>query len=241
MLKRFLLTTALVALGAVASPAQARLQLTLQSGGSTFTCFDGEAGCDLAGGANQLLTLNTTVGNIFVSGTLSASLKGPINTLQFSASSIVNEGAGVGQLRLIVSDTGFIGPVNFVTESGALTFNENVGAPNSTLAWFADPADAQGANPLNTPGAELFSASGAAAIDPDSFDGTHADAFDALGPYSMTEAAALTLRAGGSITGFEQSMAAGAVPEPSTWAMLLAGFGLMGLVGMGKRRHQPAL
>jgi hypothetical protein len=32
-----------------------------------------------------------------------------------------------------------------------------------------------------------------------------------------------------------------AVPEPSTWAMLVAGFGLMGLVGYRKTRSGNAL
>jgi hypothetical protein len=31
------------------------------------------------------------------------------------------------------------------------------------------------------------------------------------------------------------------VPEPSTWAMLVAGFGLMGLVGYRKTRSGNAL
>ena len=39
----------------------------------------------------------------------------------------------------------------------------------------------------------------------------------------MTEGAALVLRSGGSVTGFNQSMTSG-VPEPSTWAMLVVGF-----------------
>jgi hypothetical protein len=45
----------------------------------------------------------------------------------------------------------------------------------------------------------------------------------------------LTLRAGGSITGFDQSMTSSAVPEPSTWALLALGFGVLGLIGYRKR------
>jgi hypothetical protein len=235
MLKRFLVSTAALAL--MAGAAEARLQLTLTSGVSTFTCFDGEAGCDLAGGANSLLTINTTVGAFFVAGTLSGSTFGPANNLQFSASSIVNNGL-LGSIKMIVSDTGFAGPVGHVTESGSLTFNANLGAPDSTLAWWADPADAQGADPFDTPGALLFQASGHALSDPDSFDGTHEDAFAASGPFSMTEAASLTLRGGGSVTGFDQSMTASGVPEPSAWAMVLAGFGFLSIVGIRKRTRE---
>ena len=59
-------------------------------------------------------------------------------------------------------------------------------------------------------------------------------AFAALGPFSMTEGAALALRADGSVTGFSQSMTTG-VPEPATWAMLAIGFGFMAW-GVASRR-----
>ena len=53
----------------------------------------------------------------------------------------------------------------------------------------------------------------------------------------MTEEASLALRSDGSITGFNQAMESG-VPEPSTWAMVLAGFGFLSMLGMRKRtRH----
>ena len=51
----------------------------------------------------------------------------------------------------------------------------------------------------------------------------------------MTEGASLVLRSSGSVTGFNQSMTSG-VPEPSTWAMMAIGFGLIGLAGMRKAR-----
>ena len=109
-----------------------------------------------------------------------------------------------------------------------------MGAPDSTLAFFADTLDRQGANPLNTPGTLLESVSGHALTDPDSFAGSRIAAFDASGPFSMTESASLALRADGSITGFNQAMESG-VPEPSTWALLLAGFGVLSMLGIRKR------
>jgi hypothetical protein len=103
------------------------------------------------------------------------------------------------------------------------------------LAFFADKADVQGANPLNTPGALLESVSGHALTDPDSFSGSKVDIFDASSAFSMTEGATLALRADGSVTGFNQSMTTG-VPEPSTWAMLALGFAFLSLVGIRKAR-----
>src|SRR4029077_11963272 len=94
------------------------------------------------------------------------------------------------------------------------------------------------ADPTNTPGTLLETVFGHALTDPDSFSGSKIAAFSASDPFSMTEGAALVLRGGGSVTGFNQSMTSG-VPETSTWAMLGLGFGLMGLVGFRKRKAAP--
>jgi hypothetical protein len=226
------------ALGLV-TPAAATLQLTINSGGSTFTCFDGELSCDLSGGAKNLLTVDQTVGGAFVQLTLAQSSTHP-NELQLSSSNIENTRAIPITVNLLASDTGFLNPTSFIRSSGSLTFNSAVGSGPSTLEFFADTLDRQGANPLNTPGALLESVSGVPLTDPDSFSGSRITAFDALSPFSMTETASLALRGGASITGFNQAMESG-VPEPSTWAMLIAGFGLIGLVGFRKRAKLAAL
>jgi len=223
------------ACAALAGSAEARLQLTINASGSTFTCFDGQLGCDLSGGANNLLLVDQTVGNAFVQIALAQSLFGSTNELQLSSSNIVNNGLVPVTVTLIASDTDFGGPVHAINNSGSLTFNANVGAPASTLTFWADPANTQGANPLNTPGTLLESVSGAAATDPDSFAGSRIYPFDALGPYSMTESAALVLRSGGSITGFNQAMESVTVPEPSTWAMMGIGAAFLAFVGMRRK------
>jgi hypothetical protein len=233
MIRRFLSSAAALAL--MAGAAQAALQLSIHVGGSTFTCSDGQLSCDLSGGANNLLTVDQNVGGVFVQLTLAQSAFGNPNSLQLSSSNIENLAGAPRTVTLLASDTGFAAPVTFINNSGSLTFNANVGAPDSTLSFFADAANAQGANPLNTPGALLESVSGHALTDPDSFSGSRVSPFDALGPFSMTEEASLVLRSGGSVTGFNQAMESG-VPEPKTWAMLILGFSLMGLVGMRKAR-----
>jgi hypothetical protein len=225
-----------VSLGALllaASPASATLQLSINSGGSTFTCSDGELSCDISGAAKNLLTVDTTVGGAFVQLTLAQSSLHP-NELQLSSSDILNTRGVPITVTLLASDTDFLGPVHFIQNSGSLTFNSAVGSGVSTLAFWADHANAQGANPLNTPGTLLESVSGVPLTDPDSFAGSNFATFDALSPFSMTEGATLALKGGGSITGFNQSMTSG-VPEASTWAMLVAGFALIGMVGFRKR------
>jgi hypothetical protein len=231
-MKKLLLTAALLASTAI--PAAARLQLSIGVGASTFTCFDGQLSCDVSGGANNLLTIDQTIGGAFVQLTLTQSTFGLHNTLQLSSSNIEDTLATPITVTLLASDTGFKAPVSFVNNSGSLTFNANVGAPDSTLKFWADATNTQGANPTNTPGTLLETVSGHALTDPDSFSGSKIAAFSASGPFSMTEGAALALRADGSVTGFNQSMTTG-VPEPKTWAMLIIGFGLMAVAGVRRR------
>jgi hypothetical protein len=235
-----LLLAGVFALAFGASPAHATLQLSIGAGGSVFTCSDGQLSCDQSGGANNLLTVDTTVGGAFVQLTLTQSTFGKINELQLSSSNIINDTAHPLTVTLLAGDTGFLAPVRFIENSGSLTFNSNVGAPNSTLSFFADALNRQGANPTNTPGTLLETVVGHAATDPDSFSGSKITAFDANAPFSMTEGAALVLRSGGSVTGFNQAMQTG-VPEPKTWALLAIGFGLMALVGVKRKRARFAM
>ncbi len=233
-MKNLVLAGALLASTVI--PAAATLQIAFTDGTNVITCADGQA-CDLAGPSNNIIILNETVGAFHIIGTVAASTFGSPNNLQLSSSLIQNTGDTTGNLAIIVGDTNFVGPVNAVRESASLTFNNATGSGVSTLRFFADPANGQPAGVgLNIPGVQLFSTTGTPLTDPDSFSGTHDSPFAALGPFSMTETANLSLKAGGSITGFNESMqtSAGVVPEPSTWAMMALGFG--GLAFLGAKR-----
>jgi hypothetical protein len=234
-MNKLLMSAALLA-AIGASPAKATLQLSISNGTQTFSCRDGQLGCDLSGGANNLLTVDTTLGGFFVQLTLAQSTFGAHNVLQLSSANIENNGSVPGTLTFVASDTNFVPPVADVLESASLTFNRNVGAGASSVSFFADGANVQGANPLNTPGTLLDSFSGTPTTDPDSFSGTHLSAFVANSPFSMTESASLNLIAGGSVTGFDQSMTSSAIPEPKTWALMALGFGLMAFLGVRKSR-----
>jgi hypothetical protein len=230
-----LAATALAAIAFVPS-ANATLQLSIGANGSTFTCADGQLGCDLSGGANNLLTVNTLVGGAFVQITLAQSAAGATNSLELSSANIENQSGAPLTVTLLASQTDFTGPVTLVNNSGSLTFNDNVGAGLSTLKFWADASNVQGANPTNTPGTLLESVSGTAATNPDSFSGSNIAPFVAGGLFSMTEGAALDLIAGGSVTGFNQSMVTlVSVPEPMTLGILG-----MGLLGLGMVRHRRA-
>lgn len=220
---------------ALASPADARLQLAIGVGASTFTCFDGQLSCDVSGGANNLLTIDQTVGNAFVQITLAQSTFGATNSLQLSSSSISNEGLVPLNIKILASDTSFVPPVSFIRDSASLTFNNAVGSAQSFLQFWADVTNTQGANPNNTPGSLLETVFGTPATNPDSFSGSNLAGFIAGVPFSMTEGASLNLIGGGSITGFNQSMTSG-VPEPKTWAMMILGFGAMAFFAFKKRK-----
>jgi hypothetical protein len=228
-----LLAAASVAAVALASPVEARLQISIAAGGTTFTCFDGQLSCDQSGGANNLLIVDQSVGGAFVQLALTQSAFGKPDELQLSTSNIENLTTAPLTIVLTASDTGFTAPIRAINNSASLTFNSNIGAPNSTLQFFADTLDGQGAP--GTPGTLLESVSGHAVTDPDSFSGSKITPFDALSPFSMTETASLALRADGSITGFNQSMESTAIPEPRTWAMLIVGFAFLSFAGLRRR------
>ena len=233
-MKNLLMAAAILA-AAGASPASARLQISIAVGGSTFTCFDGQLSCDQSGGANNLLIVDQTVNGAFVQLALTQSQFGVPDELQLSSSNIENLTAAPITITLTASDTGYTAPIRAINNSASLTFNSNIGAPDSTLTFFADTLDGQGAP--GTPGTLLESVSGHAVTDPDSFSGSRITAFDADAPFSMTESASLVLRADGSITGFNQSMESTPVPEPSTWAMLGIGFAALGFAGYRRRNR----
>jgi hypothetical protein len=235
MRKLLLGATLLSGLAALASPANARLQLSINANGSTFSCFDGQLGCDQSGGANNLLAVNTTIGGAFVEIALATSTFGRPDILELSSSKILNVSGKPITINLLASDTNFTPPVSFIESSASLTFNEAVGSGPSSLSFYADKANVQGANLLNTPGTLLEMVSGTPTTDPDSFSGSRLTAFSASAPFSMTETASLALIKGGSITGFNQSMTSG-IPEPRTWAMLILGFGMMAFMGARKVR-----
>ena len=221
-----LASTLLAAVGA--TPAHAVLQISITANGSTFTCSDGEVSCDQSGGANNLLTVDTTVGGAFIELTLTQSTFGKPDSLQLSSSNIENVSGAPISIAFTASDTGFIPPVTHIEDSGSLTFNDAVGSAASSLTFLAN-------------GTVLEMVSGTPTTDPDSFAGSNFAPFVTNSPFSMEEQAHLNLIAGGSITGFNQSMTSG-IPEPKTWVMLAIGFGFMawGAITRKKARELAA-
>ena len=127
---------------------------------------------------------------------LTQSQFGAPDELQLSTSNIENLTAAPLTIVLTASDTGYNFPISAINNSASLTFNSNIGAPDSTLTFFADRFDGQGAP--GTPGTILVSVSGHATTDPDSFSGSRITAFAADAPFSMSEQASLEIARTGS-------------------------------------------
>ena len=235
MHNKLILSAALLAAIGV-SPAHATLQLSIDVNGTTVTCADG-ASCDQSPTNNNLLVVDTTIGGALVQITLAQSSFGKLNELQLSSSNIENLTGAPLVVTLLASDTNFIAPTTSINSSGSLTFNSNITSANSSLSFFADPANVQGANPINTPGELLEFVSGHATTDPFSVAGSRDDPFFTDLPFSMTEEARLVVIGGGSITGLNLSEQS-AVPEPKTWAMMAIGFALMAAMGFKARKNR---
>ena len=126
---------------------------------------------------------------------------------------------------MTASDTGYNFPISAINSSASLTFNSNIGAPDSTLTFFADKLDGQGAP--RRPGTLLESVSATRSRTPIRSVGSRITAFAARTfayrnkhPWSCALIAQLLAST--------RAWKSTAVPEPSTWAMGALGFGRAG-------------
>jgi PEP-CTERM motif len=147
---------------------------------------------------------------------------------------IDNNTDSVQVLRIIGGVNGLFGATHGFTLTGT------VGGQNglSDLAgdFYADGTDLLNGGGFGITGSLLKS------FNSGLLTGTQSFAFnsfgpDALsGPYGLAESLTLTLQPGAGVFVQGMSMSAGAVPEPSTWAMGIAGFAIM--AGLGWKRSR---
>jgi hypothetical protein len=225
MFKHLLLTTAL--LGAVGlSPALAAdTAIIMWTDGSDAVTATGNGSVDLGPQNLDGVGVTLTFGN---KGT------NP-NELNEANILITNNDTTAQTLRIILGANGFAGPSDAFKLSGAI--NLDSGGADLITQYFVD-----GANGLNGTN-NLVTGLEVGTFDTGALTGNEAFSFNSfgfdnvLGPYSMTEGLTLTLQPGASvgIQGVSIEAVAG-VPEPSTWAMGIAGFALLGALGLRKRR-----
>jgi PEP-CTERM motif len=220
--------------GAIAGPsvpAHATLQVIADVSGSISACVD-NAACDTNSAIGIIQVANGILNGVQINGSIQTSTGTPANPgpdiLNTSSLSLINTTGVTKTITVVVSDTDFIGPVASFATSGAGTWQGAVGS-HITLNWYDDPENEQGADtPTDTPGTKIHTFSSAATVIADSFHDNFAGPASDTGPFSMTEQAIFTLTPHGELLSRGQTEIKSAIPEPSTWAMVLLGF-----VGLG--------
>jgi PEP-CTERM motif len=230
--KKMLSGAAIVAMLA-ASPANATLQISFSNGASTFFCAD-QTACDLSPAFGNLLLGPVTVGDIQITGALATSEIGIFGKQSFSLGNLTITNLSTTQTETLDMA---VGDIDFPAAIAAIQLKASPFPNGAALTFFADHANEQPAeNATDLPGTLLATS---ATLQPDGFGGGVQDApFVATNlSFSMSEGASLTLLPGASITNFNMSMAN--VPEPSTWAMMLAGFAGLAFVGYRRAKAGP--
>ena len=148
---------------------------------------------------------------------------------------IINTTSTVQVLRIIAGANGFLGATGgFGLSATILTA---LGTSDLSGSFFADPTNSLNGQGFVVNGVTLGS------FDSGVLNGPHSFSFNGFAPdiltnpYGMAESLTLTLQPGAIIGVQSISMdAVSQVPEPSTWAMGLAGFAFLAFFGMKKAR-----
>jgi MYXO-CTERM domain-containing protein len=137
-------------------------------------------------------------------------------------------------LNIIVGANGFTGLAKNFALSGTVLANN--GVADFGGSFFVDKGNSLNGLSESVVGADITDFTSGLLSGPHSysFNGTGSDFL--AGPYGMAEALTLTLAPGAEIAVQGVSMVASGVPEPSTWAMGLAGFGALAALGFKRRR-----
>jgi hypothetical protein len=252
MLRSVLTALAAVALAvSLASPAHATLQIAISVDGTAFSCADNGA-CDSDPRTGVLALSNMTINGVVLSGLSLFSAGTPANPSSngfavFGIGLSINNTTNAAQaIAIALSDTSFstIGsfPLYF-SVFAAGTFQPSMSGSRILTSYFDDPGNAQGADTVtDTPGNLTASFS---VIDnrPPRPAGPGFNVFQGgipvseTAPFSMTMTADILLAANTQLLNYGQAIQA-AVPEPSTWVMMLLGFA--GL-GFAFRRRRAAI
>ena len=181
----------------------------------------------------------TTIGvenldGVTVSTSFAANTASP-NRLTEGNIDIDNTTGTTQTLHITVGGNGYLGPDNKFALTG--TILDSAGAASLGGAYFVDPTNSLNGLGMSIVGTQIGSFNSGALNGPDSFSFNGTGIFSVLGTYGMGETLTLTLAPGASIAVQGISMTAtSGVPEPGTWAMGIAGFALLGALGLRKRK-----
>jgi hypothetical protein len=235
---------AICVVGSISVPAQATLQVIADVSGSVSTCVD-NAACDQNPLIGIIQVANGTLNGVQINGSIQTSTGTPANPganiLNTSSLSIINTTNTTKTLTVVVSDTDFTGPVTSFDTAGSGVW-QNAKGSTITLNWFDDPENGQGADTAtDTPGNLIDTFTETSGLVVDSFSHNGSGVVSDSGPFSMTEEAVFTLTPGGQLVNRGQTEVKVAVPEPSTWAMMVLGFAGLAYAGFRKTRSSGSI
>jgi hypothetical protein len=217
MLKRLLLTTALVV--AVTPVLASNIALIMWTDGADAVTQTGTGSVDLGPQNLDGVTITLTTGNRVINP----------NGLNEANINIDNTTSSVQTLNVILGANGYLGTNDEFRVSGTIIADS--GKSDLAGSYFVDSANTLNGQSASVTGTDIRNFDSGLLTGPlsFSFNGTGADLV--TGPFGMAERLTLTLNPGASVG--VQGVAMVAVPEPRTWVMMVAGFGLMAL-GVGR-------
>jgi hypothetical protein len=230
-MKKLLLTTALLGALGLSPALAADTALTLWNSANP-------GGAVTAIGTTTAVLSGSNLGGITIStsGVLRETV--PSNGMTESNLFITNTTGSVQTLDILAGTNSFLGPNNAFNASATILIG--TGSAELTGEFFVDPLNTlNGVNTGPVVGTQIGGTFDSGLLTgPFSFSSNSPDVpFSVTGLYGMAEELQLTLQPGAFIGVQSISMnATNAVPEPSTWAMMLGGFGLMALLGLKRRK-----
>jgi hypothetical protein len=236
------IATAGGAVAALSAPAHAVLQFSIGNGESSFACVDNSS-CDSdpATGVISIPSVSSPEFGISATDVKLTSTGGTEAPAALDAKigSFSNTSGGTLSGAFALGDTSFSGAKLFRI-SVSTTWTNATADSALDVSWFADPLNQQGANtPFDAPGNQFDSTE----LDsPESGNGTvtfsDTVALNVSSPFSLTLQGDLALANGATVSATESVTA---IPEASTWTMLIAGFAGLGIAGYRVSRKRGAL
>jgi len=225
MRKLLLATTLLAAIGV--TPA-----LAADSAISIWNTAN-PGGIETATGIGQASVLSSNLSGITVSVSSVLRGTGP-DQLTEANINIDNTDSTTQTLRIIAGANGFAGPSDAFNLTGAI--GVTLGGADLVGAYFVDGTNTLNGQGLTVTGTNIGNFDSGLLSGPQSFsfNGIGADLVNT--PYGLAEELTLTLAPGAAVFIQGVSMdATTAIPELSTWVYTLAGFGLLGVVGLRRK------
>jgi hypothetical protein len=241
---RLLLSVAMAggAVAGLSAQAHATLQFSIGNGEASLTCADNTpCDSDPATGVISIPSISSPAFGVSASGInlTSTGGTGAPTALDAVVGSFSNASGQTLSGAFALGDTSFNSVKQFRVSVSA-TWTNATADSELDVTWFADALNDQGANnPFDAPGSEFANIE----LDsPETGNGTvnfsDTVSVDLSGPFSLTLQGDLTLANGGTVSVTESVVA---VPEASTWTMLIAGFAGLGIAGYRVSRKRVAL